>query len=69
MGDEWHGWRKPDSDTALHIGYMPGKKRPSLYAAQSNEFVARMWPLASFANEEAARFALDMIDRLTNSDA
>lgn len=57
----FHGW-KADSGPALHIGCLPGRKRPCLYLAVSNEFVAEVEILASFHSEKAARAAQEVLD-------
>lgn len=59
----WHGWRR-EGHPALHIGMLDGRKLPSLYASESNEYVARITPLASFASAHHARIAMDLLDGL-----
>lgn len=52
-GYEWT--RKDGSKIGLHVGKLPGRKKPSVYIAESNEFCARITPLASCVDEASAR--------------
>ena len=52
-GCEWT--RKDGSKIGLHVGNLPGRKKPSVYVSESNEFCARITPLASCVDEESAR--------------
>ena len=59
---KFHGYRA-DAGPALHIGVLPGRKRPCLYLAVTNEFVAEVEVLATFRSEKSAQAAQDILDR------
>ena len=61
MMTEWHGWRCRDSDDALHVGQLPGRKSFALYV----EYPGKVEILAYFRTEGRARRALELIDKLT----
>ena len=62
----WHGWKRDgvftnNTDGALHIGPLPGRKQVALYI----EGQGVLNVLAYFKTEEAAEWALRAIDRIT----
>ncbi len=61
-GCEWT--RKDGSKIGLHVGKLPGRKRPSVYVSESNEFCARIRPLASCVDQESANMLEKLIESL-----
>lgn len=60
-GFEWHGWGLSDSSIpSLHVGHLPGRKSLALYVTDTS--VIRT--LAYFRDEESAKEALKVLDRL-----
>lgn len=59
---EFHGWALTNERWALHIGFLPGRKRVLLYLQDDAQGV--IYSLASFTSEENARIALERFDRL-----
>lgn len=58
---EGHGWRI--AGKALHVGELPGRKQTCLYVLDG----ATIRPLAFFSDDEKAREALDMLDKLARA--
>jgi hypothetical protein len=61
-GYEWT--RKDGSKIGLHVGKLPGRKKPSVYVSESNEFCARITPLASCVDEQSANVLGKMIEAM-----
>ncbi len=65
---DWHGWGiedvLTDSKESLHIGMLPGRKRPCLYMQDISDSGASITTLASFNSEESAKECLDFLDKL-----
>lgn len=61
-GCEWT--RKDGSKIGLHVGKLPGRKKPSVYVSESNEFCARITPLASCVDEDSAKVLGKLIEAL-----
>ena len=62
MGCEWT--MKDGSKIGLHVGKLPGRKKPSVYVSESNEFCARIRPLASCVDQESANMLEKLIESL-----
>ncbi len=62
MGCEWT--MKNGSKIGLHVGKLPGRKKPSVYVSESNEFCARIRPLASCVDQESANMLEKLIESL-----
>lgn len=65
----WHGWGlvdlKTDKSFSLNIGYLPQRKSPALYASYTDgKTDGPLQVLAYFRDEQAARGALALLDRL-----
>lgn len=64
--EDWHGWSgSPEQyqGESLHIGRLPGRKSICLYTTDYREG-AVTYVHAYFRNEEEAKRALGVIDRL-----
>jgi hypothetical protein len=65
MNTEFHpqGWAKveegegPNDVLSLHVGYVEGRSRPTLYIIDDN----KIYPLASFVNEKAATILIRVL--------
>lgn len=57
---DWHGWGILHTDTALHIGHLPGRKQAALYVVDGS--VSTM--LAFFPDDEKAQRAIAILDHL-----
>ena len=58
-------WTRHDgSKVSISVGKLPGRKKPSVYIAESNEFCARIMPLASCVDEESARIIVSFLNAL-----
>ena len=57
----WHLFQMPGEGTGLAIGRLPNRKKLCLYNLTSNVYE----PLAYFRHEQAARFMLAWLMRLT----
>ena len=58
---QFHGYES-NAGVTLAIGSVPGRKRPALYVAITNEHCARICPLAFFATKEAVERAQELLD-------
>lgn len=56
----FHGWSRSDKDYSIHVGVIPGRKKPALYMAKKNGF----YPLAFFKGTEEAQEAIKVLDEL-----
>ena len=58
-------WTRHDgSKVSISVGKLPGRKKPSVYIAESNEFCARITPLASCVDEQSANVLGKMIEAM-----
>ncbi len=68
---DWHGWSRSkgiQTEQALHIGPLPGRKSICLYTMDYRDG-AVMRVHAYFRSEDEARAALDALDALLDPEA